>query len=210
MNASVSETLTAVTAPSEPRSQNDVEAQTINMFNDIHARQNDDNPLDSDDEKPQRRISYTRENKLAAINFQAHTFRKQKNGALKQITTWEAAKSLGITPTMLKKWTKNRQSIMTLKKGQRKHTTGHVAQEPRLEELLHKEFEEERKIDCTINLRWFMRTARRIYKELYPGRVTRNGNSQWIYAGFKFSNGWFQGFRRRYGVSVRAPTKRAQ
>ena len=160
--------------------------------------------------KPQKRISYTRKNKLAAINFQARTFRKQKNGALKQITTYEAAKSLGITPTMLKKWIKNRQSIMTLEKGQRKHMKGHVAQKPRLEELLYKVIEEKRKIDRTINLRWFMRTARRIYKELYPGRVSRKGNSQWIYAGLKFSNGWFQAFRRRYSVSVRAPTKRAQ
>jgi hypothetical protein len=30
------------------------------------------------------------------------------------------------------------------------------------------------------------------------------------YLGFRFSNGWFQGFRRRYGVSLRCKTKQAQ
>ena len=74
--------------------------------------------------------------------------------------------------------------------------TGHMAQEPQLEELLHKEFEKMQDIGRTINFCWFIRTARRIYQELYPEGVIRNTESRWIYAGFKFSNSWFQGFCR--------------
>jgi hypothetical protein len=62
-----------------------------------------------------------------------------------------------------------------------------------------------------IGARWFRSNARQIYSKLYPERVLRKENTLRVeYLGFKFSTSWFQGFRRRFGISLRVKTKQAQ
>jgi hypothetical protein len=48
------------------------------------------------------------------------------------------------------------------------------------------------------------------YYKQYPERVTQNESGCLLYASFKFSNGWFQGYRRRWCISNRCWTKTAQ
>ena len=49
-----------------------------------------------------RRISYTREQKLAAISNTETTWKQQKNRDLKLISKYAAAANLGITTAMLR------------------------------------------------------------------------------------------------------------
>lgn len=79
-----------------------------------------------------------------------------------------------------------------------------------MESLLTEDFIEARKQGCKITKRWFNYQARQIYQRLYPERVSRGITGHLKYAGFQFSGGWFQGYRRRNGVAVRRPTKKAQ
>jgi len=55
-----------------------------------------------------------------------------------------------------------------------------------------------------------IRHAKKIYGELYPARVLEYESGKKTYLNFMFSNGWYNGFRRRYGISLRCGTKRAQ
>ena len=58
---------------------------------------------------------------------------------------------------------------------------------------------------------WFRLNARQICSKLYPDRILRKyGTLQIEYLGFKFSTSQFQGFRKRFGISVGAKTKHAQ
>ena len=80
-----------------------------------------------------------------------------------------------------------------------------------MEHALFRDFEEARKVGKAIGCRWFKRYARALYRQQYPARVSQDPNSgRLTYEGFKFSNGWFQGFRKRFGVINRCWTKTAQ
>jgi hypothetical protein len=55
-----------------------------------------------------------------------------------------------------------------------------------------------------------IRHAKILYEELYPKRVVRHESGKKTYLNFRFSSGWYTGFRRRYCISLRHGTKRAQ
>jgi hypothetical protein len=56
-----------------------------------------------------------------------------------------------------------------------------------------------------------IRHAKNIYEQLHPDRVLQDeGGRKKIYLGFRFSSGWYNGFRGRYSISLRCLTKRAQ
>jgi len=79
-----------------------------------------------------------------------------------------------------------------------------------MEILLNKEFEDARAKGRKIDDRWLLRHAKKIYQELHPKRVTRLENGMYKYLRFRFSHGWFNGFKQRFNISFRAGTKRAQ
>jgi hypothetical protein len=62
--------------------------------------------VNSNDEV-KRPKSYTREQKLRAINYATTTWNTQKNGSLKLISKYEAAKNLEIIIAMLRTWLKS-------------------------------------------------------------------------------------------------------
>lgn len=68
---------------------------------------------------------------------------------------------------------------------------------PELEELLLKEFLEQRGLNHIIKRWWFRERAEALFVQLYP---------DWGSA-FLFSNGWFAGFLKRNGISSRCLTK---
>ena len=133
------------------------------------------------------------------------------NGSLVPISKYQAAKVLGITPIMLKNWIGNEQLILNARKHSRRCITTRPAKYPSVENPLYALFESARFQGRMITHRWFLRHAKSLYRELYPERCVRDVRSgRWIYLEMKWSNAWFQGFRRRFNISLRCRTKRAQ
>jgi hypothetical protein len=158
---------------------------------------------DPDESDPEgialHRFSYSRELKLAAIEWASNTYIKGKGDGDVDvlILRYAAAKRLGITSTMLRDWTRNRARIVNQKRGSRRGRRATKGREDKMEQALFKEFQQARQLGKAIGAPWFRRHAQAIYRTLYPQRVTQNESGRLIYTGFKFSNGWFQGFRRR-------------
>jgi Tc5 transposase DNA-binding domain len=75
---------------------------------------------------------------------------------------------------------------------------------------LNKLFQEARAEGRKIGQKWILRHAKEIYRTLHPERAIQGQDGRWKYTGFKFSQGWFQGFQRRFCISLRCGTKRAQ
>lgn len=110
---------------------------------------------------------------------------------------------------MIKDWIGHEDQIRDLKRGIRKNRTP-GPKEPELEKRLVIEFEVARAAGRSINRRWFIRKALSIYENIYPHRVSREGGKRAIYTGFTASIGWFQAFRKRTGMALHQPTKKAQ
>ena len=80
-----------------------------------------------------------------------------------------------------------------------------------MEHQLNNEFEKARATGRQITHRWFTRHAKAIYCKLYPHRAVQDPKtSRWQYLGFKFSNSQFQGFCRRFYISICNCIKQAQ
>jgi hypothetical protein len=160
------------------------------------------------------RFSYSRELKLSAVEWACNTYVKgKKDGDLDVlITRYAAAKRLGITSTMLRNWTRNKLCIANQKRGSRRRRNSTIrGKEHRMEQALFEEFKEARKVGKAVGALWFRRYAKALYRQQYPQRVTQDPTSgRLLYANFKFSNGWFQGYRRRWRISNRCRTKTSQ
>jgi hypothetical protein len=120
------------------------------------------------------RFSYSQELKLAAIEWASNTYIKGKgDGDLDElISRYAAAKRLGITSTMLRNWTRNRDRIANQKRGSRQGRITTKGQEDKMEQALFKEFQQARRVGKAIRAPWFRRYTRAIYRQLYPRRVT--------------------------------------
>jgi hypothetical protein len=172
----------------------------------------DESELDENgDQVPLRQNSYTREPKLAAIDYALNTWRINKQEQEERISYQRAAKKLKITDMMLKKWINSRNRILLQRRGSRRSRSSGIGTEDRMEHQLNDEFEEARAAGRQITHRWLTRHAKAIYRELYPHRAIQDSETgRWQHLGFKFSNAWFQGFCRRFHISLRNRTKRAQ
>jgi hypothetical protein len=152
---------------------------------------------------PRTRRSYTREHKLAAITYATSTYVEDNNGNFALIKAYKAARSLFITQTMLKRWIGDFDKILAQTKGTRKNRV--------MEDRLAAEFLVVRGVGRAIGNRWFLRHARCIFESIHPERVHRPDNFIIpVYDGFKFSRGWFSGFKNRYNISLRRRTKLSQ
>lgn len=190
------------------------EIDIIEQFRRHRERELDAHPSSdfaADDDKVCRRISYTREQKLAAITYATTTRTTNKDGLSKPISKYAAAQQLGITTKMLRDWIKHKLDIESHVMGTRKNRTRNTTcQEPEMESRLLEQFKEARKAGLKINKPWFLRHSKQIYGSLYPYRVTKLPGKLTQYSGFKFSNGWFQNCKRRAGISARSVTKKSQ
>jgi hypothetical protein len=83
--------------------------------------------------------------------------------------------------------------------------------EPALKDELDIEFNKARKKGRKVSKKWIIRHARAIYARLYPHRVValEGAPNKKAYLGFRFSIGWYNGFKRRKNISLRCSTKRA-
>ena len=193
---------TEATAPSMPGIE-----ELVDIFRVHRAKQSNSNEMDPDPER-RSRISYTREQKLAAIAYYQTTFVEDKKGNLKPISKYLVAQKLDITDTMLTDWIRKKPFIEQLKKGTRKERSK-PAQEPEVEFDIMKQFIELRSLGRRVTRSWFTRYGKALYKQRYPHRVTRI-NDKDVLQGLNFSYGWFCGFRKRHYIATRRPTKKAQ
>ena len=117
------------------------------------------NILDDDDNwKINRRCSYTREHKLAAIDYAINTWeRHPRTNQLDHISKYYAAKMLKIHHTLLTRWIKKKRKILAQKRGARRLQLTKVGRLPELEKKLNQEFEEAREIGRQISHNWFTR-----------------------------------------------------
>ena len=175
------------------------------------GKSSDMNEEDEDEEDMRRRNSYTKEQKLGAISYATTTWKIQKDSTPKLISKHAAAKDLGITSAMLRHWLKHSSEIENTTKGTRKiKLTNTGCQEPEMENRLVEIFEQARNAGRKITNRWFIRHAKALYAELHPDRVVKRDEKKTEYTCFKFSRGWFEGFKKRGRICVRMPTKVSQ
>lgn len=188
-----------------------VEEKIIEQFC-LHRGKNS-NTLVADlleDNETRRQISYTKEQKLAAVSYALTTWKAKKDRSMELISKRSAATNLGITPAMLRDWIKSQNSLKSLHWGTRKNQIAVNCQKPALEERLVELFTQARKARRKITHCWFIRQGQQIYGHLYPDKVVKTVGKKTEYLGFRFSHGWFRGFRRRNRISVRSPTKISQ
>ena len=160
---------------------------------------------------PTKRYSYSREHKLAAIDYFQTTWKENKDGTPERLSLRYASRRLKINRKQLRNWVANKEKIQAQKRGTfRARREQTFVQEPELERILNTRFERAREQGRKISYKWMIRHAKKIYEELHPTRVIVSDTRRRSYLGFRFSSGWYTGFRRRYGISLRCGTKRAQ
>jgi len=158
---------------------------------------------DSDYPNETRRRSWTREQKLGAVHYASLTYITSKDGKTKLIARNAAAKNIGCTPKMLRDWFKDYDKIKASSKGSRRTDCTQPAQEPEMESQLYDLFMEKRSIGRRVGRRWLERHAKIIYGNLYPHRAIRVEGELTTYEGFRFSDGWFHGFKKRFNIALR-------
>ena len=213
-----------------PRSQEqtryvggDNEKVVREMFSQFRAQHDDpDDPtedMDLDIEerllgeyRPQKRHSYPREYKLAAVEYFQTTWIRVAGGKKERITVRRAAWRLKIDRKSLRRWVANKQKIVAQPKGSRRARKAHNTngRYHELEVKLYQEFMEARELGRKIDDKWLLRHAKAIFRTMYPHRVLRTDKGAYKYLDFRFSDGWFAAFKRRFNISLRAGTKRAQ
>lgn len=121
------------------------------------------------------RHQYTREYKLRAIRYaQRYTvgpWIDNTGGVCKPLSRYKVAQKFRITPTMLRKWIRNADSILEQRIGQRRNTKGHKALLPEMELALFQQFIALREKCCKVKVNWFLLTARKLFEEYYPQQV---------------------------------------
>jgi hypothetical protein len=84
-----------------------------------------------------------------------------------------------------------------------RHTVRIRRSNPRWKELekqLRVAFEERRKLGRIVRRKWFERTSKRLFAEIYPYSTIE----------FRFSDGWFSRFLHRNNITLRIITNQAQ
>jgi hypothetical protein len=113
----------AQTEEGEPRDEDIVNGRVVDEVED-----------DEDEYIPTKRYSYSREHKLAAIDYFQTTWRENKDGTHERLSLRYASKRLKITCKMLRNWVANKESIIAQKRGTfRSRRRQAPAQEPELE-----------------------------------------------------------------------------
>ena len=82
----------------------------------MEGRFPDDNDDNCDEYIPTKRYSYSREHKLAAIDYFQTTWRDLEDGTHERLSKRYASRKLKITRKMLRNWICNKERIMNQKK----------------------------------------------------------------------------------------------
>jgi hypothetical protein len=157
--------------------------------------------------KPIERIerSYSRERKVQVILFREyHRIRiiDPDTGLpiYRPPTLQETAEFWKIPRHNIGRWWNTREAIINSQVGTRQARTTWICMWPDMEKALYIEFIQRRAVGTIVRRSWFRRQARKLWIETYPG----------IPILFVFSNSWFQGFCRRFDITLRAVTRQVR
>jgi hypothetical protein len=160
--------------------------------------------------KPIRRIerSYSRERKIEVILFrQNHIIQAiDPNTGLiiyRPPTFREMESFWKIPDETIRRWWNNKEAIIQSKGGTRQARTVWTCMWPDMEKKLYTKFLQKRAIGDIVRRSWFRKWSRKLWIETYS-----SGNEIAIL--FVFSNSWFQGFCRRFGIVLRAITRQVR
>ena len=95
-------------------------------------------------------------------------------------------------------WIKDEGKIKSSKKGHKRVQFERTSQYPAIEDTFYKEYHNLRQKGIKIKGWWFRTRAKQLLQAI-PGECQ-----------FKFLNGWFDGFKKRYKISLRCLTNKAQ
>lgn len=120
-------------------------------------------------------------------------------------TQTEASQLFGVPQRTISEWVKKEKNIESIAGGThprlRTFRVEVTCKWPETESQLYNRFIQAREKGQAIRREWFRRHSMEIFMTLYPNMER---------SVFRFSNGWFGGFLRRYRISIRAVTKKAQ
>ena len=129
-------------------------------------------------ESNDKRKSYSRETKLAAIQ-EYHESRNK----------YQTAKKVGVNPSTLRGWIQNEDKIQSSSRGSRKVGCGRAPFWPDMEDELHRQYRKVVEKRQKVKSYWFETMSKKLMAEMHPE------------VEFKFSDGWFNAFKRRKGIS---------
>ena len=138
-------------------------------------------------EKKTRR-SYTRNEKLEIVAYYKANDRN----------CYKTCKHFDINSKNLHRWLRDEGKIQSSKRGSRRVKFDRRAEYPEMEEQLHAEFRELRRKGLKVKVWWFKARAKAILSTTHPNNT------------LKYSEGWFTRFKKRYKISLRRPTNKAQ
>ena len=98
------------------------------------------------------------------------------------------------TKTVLR-WIKNQSAIYNSKKGSKRVQFRRTAEHPDIEEKLYKAYRGLRQSGLKVKGRWFKMRGEQLIS---------------LHCNFKFSDNWFDRFKRRYKINLHHPTHKAQ
>lgn len=159
--------------------------------------------------KPIRRIqrSYSRERKIEVILFREH-HRVQSidpnTGLIVycQPTFKQMEAFWKISDETIRGWCNSRESIINSKVGTRQAQTTWICTWPDMEKKLYTKFVQRRTEGILVRRSWFRRESTKLWRDTYLDSV---GVSLFV-----FSSSWFQGFCRRFSISLRAVTRQVR
>ena len=135
--------------------------------------------------------SYSREEKLIVTQWYWNNGRNLH----------QTCKNFNLNSKTVVCWIKGERKIRASRKGRKRVEFDRKPQYPALEDTLYQEYRNHRQRGVKIKGWWFKTRA----KQLLQATAGTSVSSQ-----FKFSDAWFDGFKRRYNISLRRPTNKAQ
>jgi Tc5 transposase DNA-binding domain len=156
--------------------------------------------------KPIQRIerSYSRERKIQVILFREH-HRVQSIGPAglpiyRPPTFQQMATFWKIPEDTIRGWWNNQHAIIESKGRTRQVHLQWICMWPEMEKKLYTKFVQRRAAGIIVRRSWFQKESKKLWVETYLGVLML----------FVFSNSWFQGFCRRFDITLRAITRQVR
>ena len=128
-----------------------------------------DDDEEEDNYQPTKRYTYSREYKLATIDYYQTTWKEKLDKTYERLLVRYASKKLKISRKQLRNWVANKEKIQNQKRGSFRACKSHTfVQEPKLEQILNNRFKKARDQGRKISYKWILCYAKKIYEELYP------------------------------------------
>ena len=145
--------------------------------------------------------SYTRERKIEVLLFRHHYYVQDLDEYSNVIgyckpTFREMGVFWMIPWSTIGNWWRNQEAILQSRGGSCQINTVWVCAWPKMEQQLYTEFIQRRLEGKLVQRSWFRRRSKQLFVHCYNGSTI-----------FVFSNSWFQGFCKRFGISLRAVTR---